>query len=84
MELEEIPYHNNCSHSFKRFADMEDEDEVIVANAMIDVSADNYEEFNPEIDPTKLGEKLIQTNALKGTCREYQLYASNYLLLNFV
>ena len=63
---------------------MEDEDEVIIANAMIDVSADNYEEFNSEIDPAKLGEKLIQTNSLKGTCREYQLYASSYLLLHFV
>ena len=60
---------------------MEDEDEVIIANAMIDVSADNYEEFNPEIDPAKLGEKLIQTNTLKGTSREYQLYDSSYLLL---
>jgi len=63
---------------------MEDKDEVIIANAMIDVPADNYEEFNPEIDPAKLGEKLVQTNALKGTCRDYQLYAAKYLLLNFV
>lgn len=84
MEIEEIPYHNKYSLLFKRFADMEDEEEVLIANAMIDVSADNYEEFNPEIDPAKLGEKLIQTNALKGSRREYQIYASNYLLLNFI
>ena len=60
------------------------QNEVILANAMLDVPLDNYEEFNPEIDPAKLGEKLIQKNTLKGTCREYQLYAPNYLLLNFV
>ena len=60
------------------------ENEVILANAMLDVPLDNYEEFNPEIDPAKLGEKLIQKNTLKGTCREYQVYATNYLLLNFV
>ena len=60
------------------------EDEVILANAILDVPLDNYEEFNPEIDPAKLGEKLIQKNTLKGTSREYQLYAANYLLLNFV
>jgi hypothetical protein len=62
---------------------MEDED-VIIANALLDVPADNYEEFEQEIDPAKLGEKLIQTNTLKGTRREYQLYRSNHLLLNFV
>ena len=60
------------------------ENEVILANAILDVPLDNYEEFNPEIDPARLGEKLIQKNTLKGTSREYQLYASNYLLLNFV
>lgn len=62
---------------------MEDE-EVIFANALFDVPANNYEEFEQEIDPAKLGEKLVQTNTLKGTRREYQLYRSNYLLLNFV
>ncbi len=62
---------------------MEDE-EVIIANALLDVPADNYEVFEQEIDPAKLGEKLIQTNTLKGTRREYQLYTSNYLLLNFI
>ena len=82
MEIEGIPYHNKDSQFFKRFADMDDE--VTIANAMLDVPADNYEEFNPEIDPAKLGDKLVQKNVLKGTCREYQLYASNYLLLNFV
>ena len=60
------------------------ENEVILANAMLDVPLDNYEVFNPEINPARLDEKLIQKNTLKGTCREYQVYASNYLLLNFV
>jgi hypothetical protein len=62
---------------------MEDE-EVIIANAMIDVPSDNYDEFDNEIDPAKLGAKLLQSNTLKGTRREYQIYASNFLLLNFI
>ena len=63
---------------------MENNREVIFASAVFDAPADNYEEFDQEIDPAKLGEKLIQTNTLKGTRREYQLYTSSYLLLNFV
>ncbi|MBT8120705.1 MAG: hypothetical protein KJN89_13410 [Gammaproteobacteria bacterium] len=58
-------------------------EEVIIGSAVYDVPADNYEEFDQEIDPTKLGEKLVQSNTLKGTHRQYQLYGSNYLLLNF-
>lgn len=61
-----------------------DEEEVIIANAIFDAPADNYEDFDQEIDPAKLGEKLIQTNTLKGTVREYQYYSSNHLLLNLV
>lgn len=63
---------------------MQDDDEVILANAELDVPADNYEEFDQEIDPEKFGAQLIQTNTLKGTRREYQSYADRYLLLNFV
>lgn len=63
---------------------VEVDEEVIIANAMFEVPADNYEEFDQEIDPEKLGDKLLQTNALKGTRREYQIYASDHLLLNFV
>ena len=60
-------------------------EEVIISNAVFDAPpADNYEEFDHEIDPDKLAEKLIQKNTLKGSCREYQLYKSDYLLLNFV
>jgi hypothetical protein len=59
-------------------------EEVIFTSAVYDVHADNYEEFDQEIDPTKLGEKLVQTNTLKGTRREYQLYGGNHLLLNSV
>jgi hypothetical protein len=58
-------------------------EEVIIGSAVYDVPADNYEEFDQEIDPAKLGEKLVQTNTLKGTRRQYQLYDSSYLLLNF-
>ena len=59
------------------------DEEVILANAILEVPADNYEEFEQEIDPAKLGKKLVQTNTLKGTRRQYQLYGSNYLLLDF-
>ncbi len=59
------------------------DEEVILANAILEVPADNYEDFEQEIDPAKLGEKLVQTNTLKGTRRQYQLYGSNYLLLDF-
>ncbi len=62
---------------------MEDEEEVIIVSAAFDVPTDNYEEFDQEIDPAKLGEKLLQSNALKGTTREYQLYADKHLLLDF-
>ena len=81
MEIVQTPYHNWCSHLFKRLAYMVEE--VIIGDAVDDVPADNYEEFDQEIDPGKLGEKLVQTNTLKGTRRQYQLYASNYLLLDF-
>jgi len=81
MEIVESPYHNQYSQFFKRFIDMVEE--VIIGSAVYDVPADNYEEFDQEIDPVKLGEKLVQTNTLKGTRRQYQLYDSNYLLLNF-
>jgi len=81
MEIAEIPNHNRCSQFYKRLADMVEE--VIIGSAVYDVPADNYEEFDQEIDPAKLGEKLVQTNTLKGTRRQYQLYAANYLLLNF-
>ena len=59
-------------------------EEVIFTSAVYDVHADNYEEFDQEINPAKLGKKLVQTNPLKGTRREYQLYGSNHLLLNSV
>ena len=60
------------------------DEEVIIANAVLGNHTDNYEEFDQDIDPEKLGEKLIQTNTLKGTYREYQLYTPRHLLLSFV
>jgi len=80
MEIVQTPYHNKYSQLFKRLVDMVEE--VIIGSAVYDVPADNYEEFDQEIDPTKLGEKLVQNNTLKGTRRQYQLYGANYLLLN--
>ena len=56
--------------------------EVIFTSAAFDVPVDNYEEFDQVIDSEKLGKKLVQTNVLKGTEREYQRYGSKYLLLN--
>lgn len=60
------------------------DEEVIIANAALGGHADNYEEFDQDIDPEKLGEKLVQTNILKDTVREYQFYASRHLLLSFI
>lgn len=60
------------------------DEEVIFSSAGFDATSDNYEEFEQELDPAKLGDKLVQTNTLKGTHREYQRYAPSYLLLNFV
>jgi len=60
-----------------------DDDEVIISDTAFDVPTDNYEEFDQEIDPAKLGAKLVQTNSLKGTARQYQVYAKTHLLLNF-
>jgi len=62
---------------------MEDE-EVIISGTAFEVSTDNYDEFDHEIDPAKLGKKLRQENPLKGTVREYQFYAEKYLLLSFI
>lgn len=61
---------------------MHDEDEVIIASAAYDVPADNYEEFDQEIDAKKLGNKLLQRNTLKGTVRQLQFYADSHLLLS--
>jgi len=58
-------------------------EEVIIASDTLDVPTDNYEEFDQQIDPAKLGDKITQINRLKGTLREYQRYANNYLFLYF-
>ncbi len=58
--------------------------EVIIAGVAFDETGDNYEEFDTELYPEKFGDKFTQTNPLKGSVREYQYYASEYLLLNLV
>jgi hypothetical protein len=58
-------------------------EKIILSSAGLDTTVDNYEEFDLEINSDKLGDRLVQKNKLKGTVREYQLYASRYLLLNF-
>jgi len=59
-------------------------EEVIIAGVGFDVPTDNYDEFDHEIDPARLGKKLRQENPLKGSVREYQFYTDTHLLLNFV
>lgn len=59
-------------------------EEVIIADTAFDVPTDNYDEFDHEIDPARLGNKLRQENNLKGSIREYQFYSDKYLLLNFI
>lgn len=59
-------------------------EEVIIADTVFDVPSNNYDEFDQEINTDKLGTRLLQTNALKGTSRQYQFYASRYLLLRFI
>ena len=59
-------------------------EEVIIADTAFDVPSDNYDEFDQDINPAKLGARLVQTNTLKGTIRQYQFYAPRYLLLSFV
>ena len=63
---------------------MQNNNEIIIEGGAPDVSPDNYEEFDHELDPSKMAEKLVQENSLKATVREYQLYASKHLLLNFI
>lgn len=59
-------------------------DVVIMEGATFDLPSDNYEEFEQHIEPSRLGKKLAYKNSLKGTSREYQFYAVQDLLLNFV
>ena len=63
---------------------MGNDEQLMFSSAAYDVAADNYEEFDQEIDSAKLDKKLTQTNTLKGTHREYQLYAPNHLLLSLI
>ncbi len=58
-------------------------EEVIITDTAFDVPSNNYDEFDQEINPARMGSKLRQTNTLKGTAREYQFYASDFLLLSF-
>lgn len=58
-------------------------DVVIMEGAMFDLPTDNYEEFDEDIEASRLGKKLVHNNPLKGTTREYQFYAAQDLLLDF-
>lgn len=57
-------------------------EEVVISDVSLDVSTDNYEEFDQEIDHSQLGDRLVQNNALKGSHRQFRFYRSGYLLLD--
>jgi len=59
-------------------------EELIISDTAFDVPADNYEEFDQQLDESKLGPRMVQKNTLKGTVREYQLYGDDHLLLNCI
>lgn len=59
-------------------------DVVIMEGAMFDLPTDNYEEFEQQIEASRLGKKLVHNNPLKGTIKEYQFYANRDLLLDFI
>jgi hypothetical protein len=56
-------------------------EKIVISSAGLDTTADNYDEFDIEINPEDLGDKLVQTNILKGTISEYQLHPPGFLLL---
>ena len=58
-------------------------EKIVMSSAGLEASVDNYDEFDLDINPDNLGEQLVQKNNLKGTIKEYRLYASRYLLLSF-
>ena len=63
---------------------MDKEDEVIIGGTVSDVSADNYEEFDNELDPGKLGKRLVQKNSRTGSSRTFQFYSGQNLLLDLI
>ncbi|MDH3342245.1 MAG: hypothetical protein OEM07_00820 [Gammaproteobacteria bacterium] len=62
---------------------MHNEDEIIISGGPLEGVSDNYDEFDEQLQPEKLGAQLIQENSRKGTLRKYQFYGPNYLLLDF-
>jgi hypothetical protein len=56
-------------------------EDVIVVGAAYDTPSDNYEEFDEQLVPEKLGERIIQTNVMRGSYRAAQFYDGRYLLI---
>lgn len=56
-------------------------EEIIIVESVYDVPSDNYDDYELEIDPDKLGRCLRQTNTLKGSSREIQFYGDSHLLM---
>jgi len=59
-------------------------EEVVISDVNLDVPSDNYEEFDQQIDPAQLGDRLVQNNSLKGSRRVFQFYRNRYLLLDIL
>ena len=55
-------------------------EEIQVANAVLG-GQENYDEFDIELDPAKMGPKLVQANRQKGELREFQIYGNKHLLI---
>ena len=57
-------------------------EQVIIESAGgFDATSDNYEEFDHELDPARFGKKLSNSNVLKGSYNELQLYDTTHLFI---
>jgi len=57
-------------------------EEVVISSAGLDLSADNYEEFDAELDPARFGDRLSQGNVLRGSVNDLQIYDTQHLLVS--
>ena len=57
-------------------------EQVIIESAGgFDTTSDNYEEFDQELDPAKFGKKLCNSNVMRGSYNELQLYDTTHLFV---
>ena len=55
---------------------------IIESAAGFDATSDNYEEFDHELDPAKFGKKLSNSNVLRGSYNELQIYDTTHLFIS--